>query len=66
MGILSGIFRSRDKPADRTAGSAFSFFLGQSATGTYVTERSAMQMTAVYCCVRILSEAVASLPFRLI
>ena len=37
MGILSGIFRSRDKPADRTAGSAFSFFLGQSASGKYVT-----------------------------
>ena len=64
MGILSGIFRSRDKPADRTAGSAFSFFLGQSASGKYVTERSAMQMTAVYCCVRILSEAVASLPLQ--
>lgn len=28
-----------------------------------VNERSAMQMTAVYSCVRILSEAVASLHF---
>ena len=64
MGILSGIFRSRDKPTDRTAGSAYSFFLGGTAAGKYVTERSAMQMTAVYCCVRILSEAVASLPLQ--
>ena len=64
MGFLSGIFRSRDKPADRTAGSGYSFFLGASASGKYVTERSAMQMTAVYCCVRILSEAVASLPLQ--
>ena len=64
MGILSGLFRSRDKPADRTAGSAYSFFLGGTASGKYVTERSAMQMTAVYCCVRILSEAVASLPLQ--
>lgn len=64
MGILSGLFRSRDKPADRTAGSAYNFFLGGTASGKYVTERSAMQMTAVYCCVRILSEAVASLPLQ--
>ena len=52
MGILSGLFRSRDKPTDRTAGSSYSFFLGGTASGKYVTERSAMQMTAVYCCVR--------------
>ncbi len=64
MGILSGLFRSRDKPTDRTAGSSYSFFPGGTASGKYVTERSAMQMTAVYCCVRILSEAVASLPLQ--
>ena len=64
MGFLNGIFRSRDKPSDRTAGSSYSFFLGGTASGKYVTERSAMQMTAVYCCVRILSEAVASLPLQ--
>lgn len=64
MGFLSGMFRSRDKPSDRTAGSSYSFFLGGTASGKYVTERSAMQMTAVYCCVRILSEAVASLPLQ--
>ena len=64
MGILSGLFRSRDKPTDRTAGSSYSFFLGGTSSGKYVTERSAMQMTAVYCCVRILSEAVASLPLQ--
>ena len=64
MGILSSLFRSRDKPTDRTAGSSYSFFLGGTASGKYVTERSAMQMTAVYCCVRILSEAVASLPLQ--
>lgn len=64
MGILSGLFRSRDKPTDRTAGNSYSFFLGGTSSGKYVTERSAMQMTAVYCCVRILSEAVASLPLQ--
>jgi HK97 family phage portal protein len=65
MGFLRGIFKSRDKPSDRTAGSSYSFFLGTSSSGKRVTERSAMQMTAVYCCVRILSEAVASLPLHL-
>jgi len=29
-----------------------------------VTERSAMQMTAVYSCVRILAEAIAGLPLH--
>jgi len=65
MAILSGLFRSRDKPQNRTVGSSYSFFLGNSASGKPVTERSAMQMTAVYSCVRILAEAVAGLPVHL-
>ena len=65
MGIFSGLFRSRDKPQNRTAGSSYSFFMGNSTSGKPVTERSAMQMTAVYSCVRILSEALASLPVHL-
>lgn len=65
MGNLSGLFRFRDKPQNRTAGSGYTFFLGGSSSGKAVTERSAMQMTAVYSCVRILSEAVAGLPLHL-
>lgn len=65
MSILNGLFKSRDKPQNRTAGSAYSFFLGSSTSGKRVTERSAMQMTAVYACVRILSEAIAGLPLHL-
>ena len=64
MGIFSSLFRSRDRPANRTAGSAYSFLMSGSSSGKYVNERSAMQMTAVYSCVRILSEAVASLPLH--
>lgn len=64
MGILSELFRGRDAPVNRTVGSAYSFFLGGSTAGKRVSERSAMQMTAVYSCVRILSEAVASLPLQ--
>ena len=65
MGLLSGLFRSRDKPQNRTSGSAYSFFFGGSSAGKRVNERSAMQMTAVYACVRILSEAIAGLPLHL-
>ena len=65
MGIFSGLFKSRDKPENRTAGSSYTFFMGGTTSGKTVTERSAMQMTAVYSCVRILSEAVAGLPLHL-
>lgn len=65
MGIFSGLFKSRDKPQNRTAGSNYAFFMGGTTSGKTVTERSAMQMTAVYSCVRILSEAVAGLPLHL-
>jgi HK97 family phage portal protein len=65
MGFLSGLFRSRDAPQNRTSGSAYSFFMGGSTSGKRVNARSSMQMTAVYSCVRILSEAVAGLPLHL-
>ena len=65
MGIFSGLFKSRDKPQNRTSGSNYAFFMGGTTSGKTVTERSAMQMTAVYSCVRILSEAVAGLPLHL-
>jgi HK97 family phage portal protein len=65
MGILSGLFRSRDKPKDSTNGSGYRYYFGSSSSGKAVTERSAMQISAVYACVRVLSEAIASLPLHL-
>ncbi len=64
MGMFSGLFRSRDKPQNRTAGSGYTFYMGGTTAGKTVTERSAMQMTAVYSCVRILAEAIAGLPLH--
>ena len=64
MGIFSGLFRSRDKPSNRTVGGGYTFFMGGTTSGKAVTEHSAMQMTAVYSCVRILAEAVAGLPLH--
>ena len=65
MGLFSFLFKARDKPQNRSSGSAYTFYMGGSTSGKQVTERSAMQMTAVYSCVRILSEAVAGLPLHL-
>ena len=65
MKLFSSLFHSRDKPKNSTAGSSYRFFTGGSTAGKNVTERSAMQMTAVYSCVRVLSEAVAGLPLHL-
>ena len=59
------IFKSRDKPRNSTPGQSYSFLFGNSSSGKKVNERSAMQMTAVYACVRILSEAIAGLPLHL-
>ena len=65
MSIFSGLFKSRDHPSNSTVGSRYAFYMGGSSSGRSVTERSAMQMTAVYACVRILSEAIAGLPLHL-
>ena len=61
---IKSIFHSRDKPKDSLNGSRFSFFFGGSSSGKPVNETTAMQMTAVYSCVRILSETVAGLPLH--
>ncbi len=62
---IFSIFKSRDKPKNSTVGQSFAFYLGQSTAGKSVNERSAMQMTAVYACVRIPSEVIAGLPLHL-
>lgn len=42
----------------------FSYLFGRTTSGENVDEFKAMQTTAVYACVRILAEAVASLPIH--
>ena len=64
MGILQGIFKVRDKPKNALGGSRYSFFFGNTSAGKPVNEHTAMQMTAVYSCVRILSETLAGLPLH--
>ena len=66
MGILEliGLKRARDKPTNSYEGSDFSYLFGRTTSGKNVNEMTALQTTAVYACVRILAEAVASLPIH--
>ena len=64
MGIKSlfGFGQARDKPTNKAADAGYSFLFWRTTSGKPVNETTAMQTTAVYACVRILSEAIASLP----
>ncbi|WP_277407356.1 phage portal protein [Lacrimispora xylanisolvens] len=64
IGSIFGIRGARDKPRNNY-NPAYSFLFGRSTSGKPVNERTAMQTTAVYSCVRILAEAVASLPLHI-
>lgn len=67
MKLIKSIFKSRDTPknhmGDNVGGGRY-FPFGRTWSGKSVTERSAMQTTAVYACVRIIAETVASLPLH--
>ena len=64
MGIFSGLFRSRDKPKDSYDSPSYSYFFGRTHAGKRVNDRTAMQIIAVYACVRVLAEAIAQLPLH--
>ena len=64
MSVFGKLFKARDKPQDALNGSGYSFMFGRSAAGQAVNEHSAMHMSAVYACVRILAESIASLPLH--
>ena len=63
MSIFDSIFgKKKPKIENSLNGSPYEFFKGIADSGKFVDERSSMQVSAIYACVRILSEAVASLP----
>jgi HK97 family phage portal protein len=62
--LISRFMRSRASPKNTLYESTYSFFFGGTASGKTVNERTAMQTTAVYACVRILAETIASLPLN--
>ena len=61
---LSRLFKTRASPKNSSWFSPPSFFFGTSSSGKAVNEKTALQTTAVYACVRILAETIASLPFH--
>lgn len=69
MGFMNwlGFGHSRDAPDIkndvRDSGTLFVF--GRTDSGTFVDEKSAMQIATVYACVRLLAESVAQLPLHL-
>ena len=66
---FSHLFRARDKPnrqasPQNAVSAAPTFYFGSSFSGKSVTARSAIQLSTVYACVRVISETVASLPLN--
>lgn len=55
---------TRRVPTNTQLSSGYSFLFGTTSSGRVVKERTAIQMTAVYSCVRILAEAIAGLPLH--
>lgn len=76
MGFLEwmGFGKPRDAPTNKPGlpevtnnvrDSSQTFFFGTASSGERVDEKSAMQISAVYACVRLLAETVAGLPLHL-
>ena len=56
------LFRARNKPgATDSVSTASTFYFGSSAAGKSVTASTAIQMSTVYACVRVIAETIASL-----
>ncbi len=62
--ILSNLFKSRASPKNTFWQNAYAFFFGPTPSGKTVNERTAMTTSAVYACVRVLAETIASLPLH--
>ena len=58
---FTALFRARDKPRDSVSAAPV-FYFGTSGSGKSVTAQTAIQLSTVYACVRVISETVASLP----
>lgn len=61
---LRGLFQSRDKPQNFYHFNGAPFLFGQSISGKTVNEFTALQVSTVFACCKILSESVACLPLH--
>jgi len=68
MNLFKALFRSCDKPADgfrpQNLYSGSPFMFGNTSAGKVINERTALSVTTVYACVRVLAEALAGLPLH--
>jgi len=70
MSFLKSLFRSRDRPENAASSQNFGLLSrwpwlgGGTSAGKAVNERTAMQTSAVYACVRVLAESLAGLPLH--
>ena len=65
MGLFSKLFSEKKPKIDDSLSTSRSIFWGGSTSGVYVNETTAMQTAAVYACVKVISEAIASLPIHI-
>ncbi|QSX09545.1 phage portal protein [Alkalibacter rhizosphaerae] len=63
--FISKFIKAMDKPVENTLTSNYTYLFGPTTSGKLVNEFTAMQTSAVYSCVRILAEALASLPLHI-
>ena len=62
--ILARIFNPRASPRISFWSNPYKFLFGPTPSGKPVNEKTAIQISAVYACVRILAETIASLPLH--
>ena len=60
---ISRLFHPRDKPTNAVSAAPV-FYFGASGSGKAVNARTAIQMSTVYACVRVIAETIASLPLH--
>ncbi len=63
MKIFDKLFKR--KPKDSYDSRSYSYSFGRSNSGEPVGDRTALQLTAVYACIRVLAESIAQLPIHI-
>ena len=63
MGFFSGLFKK--KPKNSYDSRSYNYSFGRSNSGEPVTDRTSLQLTAVYACIRVLAESIAQLPIHI-
>ena len=63
MGLISRIKKAFSN--EDTAGARYAVFYNENTVGDLVSQLTAIQQSAVYACIRVLSESIAGLPLHL-